>query len=173
MAREGFRLRAEWVENSSALILDRDSMRRANIHKRYLIHVAGYNLGLIMRLITGAGTPRELDAQESRLSVLCYPAGCCASRHRCVRRYAPTCCSCRHLRNRPVQLNTDSLNGLLAAVWMVVTLTAAPSGASRFHYATGERDRRGRQQQQQNSLLHRLFLLRTDRGLTNAAYRRR
>jgi hypothetical protein len=31
---------------------------RDNLHKRYLIHVAGYNLGLIMRLLTGAGTPR-------------------------------------------------------------------------------------------------------------------
>ena len=33
---------------------------RDNIQKRYLIHVAGYNLGSIMRLLTGAGTPREL-----------------------------------------------------------------------------------------------------------------
>jgi hypothetical protein len=47
------------------LIIDRGGMRRAwlrgreNIQKRYLIHVAGYNLGLIMRLLTGAGTPRE------------------------------------------------------------------------------------------------------------------
>ena len=31
----------------------------------YLIHVAGYNLGLIMRLLTGAGTPRELHARGS------------------------------------------------------------------------------------------------------------
>ena len=71
MAREAFRLRAEWVERSFALILDRGGMRRAwlrgraNIHKRYLIHVAGYNLGLIMRLLTGAGTPRELHARGS------------------------------------------------------------------------------------------------------------
>jgi hypothetical protein len=27
------------------------------------VHVAGYNLGLIMRLLVGAGTPRELLAQ--------------------------------------------------------------------------------------------------------------
>jgi hypothetical protein len=58
VAREAFRLRAEWVERSFALILDRGGMRRTwlrgreNIHKRYLIHVAGYNLGLIMRLLT-------------------------------------------------------------------------------------------------------------------------
>jgi transposase len=71
VAREAFRLRAEWVERSFALILDRGGMRRSwlrgreNIHKRYLIHVAGYNLGLIMRLLTGAGTPRELHARAS------------------------------------------------------------------------------------------------------------
>ncbi len=46
-------------------------MRRAwlrggeNLHKRYLVHVAGYNLGLIMRLLAGAGTPRELVARGS------------------------------------------------------------------------------------------------------------
>ena len=38
---------------------------RENLHKRYLIHVAGYNLGLIMRLLTGAGTPREFAARAS------------------------------------------------------------------------------------------------------------
>ena len=32
---------------------------------RYLIHVAGYNRGLVMRLLTGAGTPRELYARAS------------------------------------------------------------------------------------------------------------
>jgi transposase len=71
VARQAFRLRAEWVERSFALILDRGGMRRAwlrgraNIHKRYLIHVAGYNPGLIMRLLTRAGTPRELHARGS------------------------------------------------------------------------------------------------------------
>ena len=38
---------------------------RENMHKRYLIHVAGYNLGLIMRLLVGAGTPREFLAGAS------------------------------------------------------------------------------------------------------------
>src|SRR3954452_14717850 len=71
VAREAFRLRAERVERSFALILDRGGMRRAwlrgreNLHKRYLIHVSGYNLGLIMRLLTGAGTPREFQARVS------------------------------------------------------------------------------------------------------------
>jgi hypothetical protein len=50
---------------------------RDNIHKRYLIHVAGYNLGLIMRLLTSAGTPREFQARLSaRLAALILPNGC-------------------------------------------------------------------------------------------------
>jgi hypothetical protein len=32
-----------------------------------LIHVAGYNLGLIMRLLTEAGTPRGFQARVSAL----------------------------------------------------------------------------------------------------------
>lgn len=71
VARQAFKLRAELMERGFALTLDRGGMRRAwlrgreNLHKRYLIHVAGYNLGLIMRLLTGAGTPRELAARAS------------------------------------------------------------------------------------------------------------
>jgi transposase len=67
-AKEAFRLRAELVERSFALTLDRGGMRRAwlrgldNLRKRYLVHVAGYNLGLIMRALAGAGTPRAFSA---------------------------------------------------------------------------------------------------------------
>jgi len=32
------------------------------VHKRYLIHVAGHQLGLLMRLLIGAGTPKEAVA---------------------------------------------------------------------------------------------------------------
>jgi transposase len=68
VAREAFKLRAELVERGFALVLDRGGMRRAwlrgreNVQKRYLVHVAGYNLGLVMRLLVGAGTPREFLA---------------------------------------------------------------------------------------------------------------
>jgi hypothetical protein len=71
VAREAFKLRAERCERGFALVLDRGGMRRAwlrgreNLHKRYLVHVAGYNLGLIMRLLVGAGTPREFLAGGS------------------------------------------------------------------------------------------------------------
>ena len=82
VAHAAFKPRAEIVERGFALILGRGGMRRArlrgreNLHKRYLIHVAGYNLGLIMRLLTGAGTPREFRAQVSaRLAAVSTPAG--------------------------------------------------------------------------------------------------
>src|SRR5919205_143589 len=71
VAKEAFRLRAERVERSFASTLDRGGMRRAwlrgreNLRKRYLVHVAGYNLGLVMRLLVGAGTPREFLARAS------------------------------------------------------------------------------------------------------------
>jgi hypothetical protein len=70
-AKEAFKLRAELVERSFALVLDRGGLRRAwlrggeNLRKRYLVHVAGYNLGLVMRLLVGAGTPREFVARVS------------------------------------------------------------------------------------------------------------
>ena len=59
-----FRLRTEIVERSFQHILDRGGMRRVwlrgleNVQKRYLIHVAGYNLGLLMRKLIGYGTPK-------------------------------------------------------------------------------------------------------------------
>ena len=33
----------------------------ANVRKRLLIHVSGFNLGLLMRRLTGIGTPRSLQ----------------------------------------------------------------------------------------------------------------
>ncbi len=64
-ARLCARKRGEMVERSFAHVLDRGGMRRAwlrgreNLHKRYLIHVAGFNLGVLMRALFGCGTPRE------------------------------------------------------------------------------------------------------------------
>jgi transposase len=82
VARAAFKLPAEVVERGFALILDRGGMRRAwlrdreNLHKRYLIHVASYNLGLIMRLLTGAGTLREFRKQMSAcLAAFVTPIG--------------------------------------------------------------------------------------------------
>jgi hypothetical protein len=69
IGKKAMRRRAEIVERSFAHNLDRGGMRRTwlrgreNIHKRYLVHVAGHNLGILMRLLIGAGTPREAVAQ--------------------------------------------------------------------------------------------------------------
>ena len=65
VARIAFKLRAEKVERSFALILDVGALRRAwlrgvaNVEKRYSIQVAAYNLGLVHRHRFGAGTPRQ------------------------------------------------------------------------------------------------------------------
>jgi hypothetical protein len=55
---------------------------RENVHKRYLIHVAGHNLGLLMSLLIGAETPKEAAARgrgfrvivrtENTLSIVIY-----------------------------------------------------------------------------------------------------
>ena len=40
---------------------------RENIAKRYLIHVADFNLGVLMRALTGRGTPKEAADAASGL----------------------------------------------------------------------------------------------------------
>jgi transposase len=68
VARQAFKLRAEKVERSFALILDIGGLRRTwlrgagNVEKRYLIQVAAHNLGLVIRHRFGAGTPRQAVA---------------------------------------------------------------------------------------------------------------
>lgn len=59
-----FRLRAELCERGFAHFFTTCGMRRthlrghANILKRLLVHVSGFNLGLVMRKLFGRGTPR-------------------------------------------------------------------------------------------------------------------
>jgi transposase len=72
------RQRAERVERSFEHVLDDGGMRRVhlrgreNIAKRYLIHTAAFNLGLIMRKLTGFGTPRGwADARAAAARRLC------------------------------------------------------------------------------------------------------
>lgn len=67
------------MERSFALTLDRGGLRRThvrgreNVQKRYLVHVAGYNLDLVMRQLIGAGTPKELAARGAGLLWLLVP----------------------------------------------------------------------------------------------------
>ena len=70
------------IERSFAHNLDRVGIRRTwlrgreNVHKRYLLHVAGHNLSLLMRQLIGAGTPKEAVAGGiGALFVLVTPAG--------------------------------------------------------------------------------------------------
>jgi len=76
IGRETMRRREEMVERSFAHIVDRGGIRRVwlrgreNVHKRYLIHVAGFNLGVLMRALHGQGTPREAaDARAAFIFV--------------------------------------------------------------------------------------------------------
>ena len=78
LGKQSMRQRAEIVERSFAHNLERGGMRRTwlrgrqNVHKRYLIHVAGHNLGILMRLLNGAGTPKEAAARGRSFLLVVY-----------------------------------------------------------------------------------------------------
>ena len=67
------RKRGELVERSFAHCCETGGMRRIwlrgreNILERYLVHVAAFNLGIVMRQILGAGTPRGVSALKGLL----------------------------------------------------------------------------------------------------------
>lgn len=87
------RLRGERIERTFAHCYETGGMRRThlrgheNIQKRLLIHVAGFNLGLLMRKLTGIGKPRVL--QGALRLLLCLVAALWALGRRgesCLRR---------------------------------------------------------------------------------------
>jgi transposase len=87
------RLRGERIERTFAHCYETGGMRRThlrgheNIQKRLLIHVAGFNLGLLMRKLTGIGKPRVL--QGALRLLLCLVAALRALGRRgesCLRR---------------------------------------------------------------------------------------
>ncbi len=67
------RCRGELLERTFAHIYGTGGMRRThlrghrNILKRLLVHVGGFNLGLLMRTICGVGTPRGLQGRVAAL----------------------------------------------------------------------------------------------------------
>jgi transposase len=69
------RRRGELLERAFAHCLETGGMRRvylrgqANIIKRYLVHVAGFNLSLVMRKLIGVGTPRGLRGRLEALRI--------------------------------------------------------------------------------------------------------
>lgn len=70
------RRRGELLERSFAHAYDTGGMRRVhlrgseNIRKRVLIHVGAFNLGLVMRMMTGAGTPRGVQDRPAEFTLL-------------------------------------------------------------------------------------------------------
>ena len=75
--RRLMRRRGEMLERPFAHCLETGGLRRVflrgreNIEKRYQIHVAAYNLGLLMRSLFGKGTPRGLQGCSATLDRLC------------------------------------------------------------------------------------------------------
>jgi len=76
------RKRGELVERTFAHCYDTGGMRRThlrghpNILKRLLVHVAGFNVSLILRRVLSAGTPRGLQDGLKRLAAaFCAPFG--------------------------------------------------------------------------------------------------
>ena len=67
------RSRGELLERPFAHAFDAGGMRRThlrghdNILKRLVIHLAGLNLGILMRDLIGAGTPRQFAAAAESL----------------------------------------------------------------------------------------------------------
>lgn len=63
------RRRGELLERSFAHAYDRGGMRRlhvrgrSNILKRLLVHIGGFNLGLVLRKLVGCGTPKGLQGR--------------------------------------------------------------------------------------------------------------
>ena len=76
--RRLMRRRGELIERSFAHVYDTGGMRRThlrghtNILKRVLIHVCGFNLGLIMRQLIGLGTPRGLQGRSAAVIVAVF-----------------------------------------------------------------------------------------------------
>jgi transposase len=74
--RRLLRRRGEYLERTFAHVDDTGGMRRThlrghlNILKRVLVHVSGFNLGLLMRRLLGVGTPRGLQGRAAAVIAL-------------------------------------------------------------------------------------------------------
>jgi|TARA_B100001971_G_C18247690_1_gene575590 transposase len=99
------RLRAEYAERSFAHTYETGGMRRThlrgheNIYKRLCIHAGAFNLGLVMRQITGMGTPRGLHGLLAAILATCrlLQGGLCLAGQRLAR----LCASIRQSIPRP------------------------------------------------------------------------
>jgi len=74
------RMRGERLERSNAHMYETGGMRRThlrgheNILKRLIVHAAGFNLGMLLRHVTGIGKPRRLQdgGELLRKLLLCF-----------------------------------------------------------------------------------------------------
>jgi transposase len=70
------RKRSEFLERPNAHLYETGGLRRthlrghANILKRLLVHAGGFNLGLLMRMLVGVGTPRGLQGRPAAILAL-------------------------------------------------------------------------------------------------------
>ena len=70
------RRRSEYLERPNAHLYETGGMRRThlrghtNILKRLLVHIGGFNLGLLMRSLVGVGTPRSLQSHLATIVAL-------------------------------------------------------------------------------------------------------
>src|SRR4051812_43916272 len=98
---------------------------RENVHKRYLIHVAGHNLGLLMRLLIGAGTPKEAVASGWCFLVL-LPTGNGAYEALIMvlvaNRAMPALIVFRMAFDPPLGRNNHFVNGLLGLTWQLYSV---------------------------------------------------
>jgi hypothetical protein len=73
--------RSEYVERTFAHVCETGGARRSwlrglvDVSKRYLMQVAGHNLGIIMRKLFGIGTPRALQGACAALATLVWAWG--------------------------------------------------------------------------------------------------
>ena len=69
-------MRGELTERSFAHLYESGGMRRVhlrgreNILKRVLVHAGAFDLGLVMRKLFGAGTPRQWEDAKTALIIL-------------------------------------------------------------------------------------------------------
>ena len=141
VGRNAMRKRSEMVERSFAHVLDRGGMRRAwlrgreNVHKRYLIHVAGFNLGILMRALFGSGTPREAASAKSAILFVIQFDAALAKGHRGEhRRQTSNTRHHRRTRNGLIRKRLHHPPGLLRARAPVPYPTRT-SRASRWLFA--------------------------------------
>ena len=119
------RKRGELIERTFAHCYDTGGMRRThlrthnNILKRLLVHVAGMNLGLLLRSVYGIGTPRGLQGLSYALDFLIalvalavisensqIPESGVTADHAVAPKYHPRLCA--HFRRPEIQKQTSN-----------------------------------------------------------------